>query len=70
MLYNAPCKNNFDAAIAMTGLNVVFDREKLVLGWQEADCKYHISRQRIGITYKKITFFLVLDQIQCILYYH
>ncbi|KAJ1692600.1 hypothetical protein LUZ63_009298 [Rhynchospora breviuscula] len=29
---------NVFGAIAMTGLNVVFDREKLVLGWQEADC--------------------------------
>ncbi|XP_078161145.1 aspartyl protease family protein 1-like isoform X2 [Carex rostrata] len=29
---------NVIGAIAMTGLNVVHDREKLVLGWQEADC--------------------------------
>ncbi|KAJ4775379.1 Eukaryotic aspartyl protease family protein [Rhynchospora pubera] len=29
---------NVFGALAMTGLNVVFDREKLILGWQEADC--------------------------------
>lgn len=40
----------------MTGLNVVHDREKLVLGWQEADCKFLISHnptKEINYMFKK-----------------
>jgi hypothetical protein len=47
------CNFNFNTAIAMTGLNVVHDREKLLLGWQEADCKYHFSHQINGMTCQK-----------------
>lgn len=29
----------------MTGYRVVFDREKLILGWKEADCEFLIDQE-------------------------